>query len=259
MSGLLTVPAPTLEYKVVGSGYAALENEFKLHVAAVQFADGAPLTENDVRKAFALLYRWNTPAASAEVWNDKAKAWQSIGSQDLFDIAGVPLIANHAAPTGWDGIVAPTGGKDQWGNRQFTPSIAHYPQYRARAVFSAKVGPTEFSGIGAESAAFEFVSMTANARFGVGLTPNSPADATHFTMFLKNAALQIVGSIEVDADGTVALSNFGSGGVRASVKLQPDGAILLAPAAGKRVVIAGDLDVGHVRYESSGGGKKNLF
>ncbi|MDB5812215.1 MAG: hypothetical protein JWN94_4337 [Betaproteobacteria bacterium] len=259
MSGLLAVPAPTLDYKVVGGGYAALENEVKLHLAPVQFPDGASVSETEVRKASLLLYRWNTPAATTEVWNDKIKAWQPIGAQDLYEAAGIPLIANRATPTGWDGVVIPIGGKDQWGHSQFAPSIAHYPQYRVRAVFSAKVEQSEFEGIGAESPAFEFISLTENARFGVGLTPDSPAEATHFKLFLKNAAGQIAGLIEVDADGTVALSNFGGGGLSASVVLQPDGDIRLSPAAGKRVVIAGDLDVGHVRYESSGGGKKNLF
>ena len=50
-----------------------------------------------------------------------------------------------------------------------------------------------------------------------------------------------------------------SGTTLATVMLQASGDISLTPAAGRKVVIAGDLDVGHVSYlPSGGGGKKNL-
>jgi len=258
MSGPLAVPAPALDYKPMAGGHAALENEMKVHVAPVRFSDGTPLSALDVRKAFGLIYRWSTPTAGTEIWNAKVRAWQSIDVQDLYEVRGIPFMPDEAAPAGWEGFVIPMGGKDQWGNPQFAPSIAHYPQYRVRAVFTAQVEQNVFKGMSTDSAAFEFISTRENSRFGVGLNPSSPADATHFSLFLKNAALEVVGAIEVDADRTVVLTNFSGGVALASVTLEPDGGIRLAPATGKRVVIAGDLDVGRVSYTGSGGVKKNL-
>jgi hypothetical protein len=258
MSGPLTVSAPALDYQPIAGGHAALEKEIRVHVAPVRFADGTPVSAPDVRKAAGLIYRWNTPSAATEIWNAKARAWQSIGAQDLYAVAGLPFMPDEATPAGWEGFVIAMGGKDQWGNPQFATAVAHYPHYRMRAVFTAEVGPSVFKGMSADSAAFEFISTRENSRFGVGLNPSSPADATHFSLFLKNSALEVVGSIEVDADRTVVVTNFSGGVALASVTLEPDGDISLAPATGKRVIIAGDLDVGRVTYTGSGGIKKNL-
>lgn len=259
MSGPLAVPAPVLDYKPVAGGLAALENEMKIHVAPVRFSDGAALSAPDVHQAFGLIYRWSTPTAGTEIWNAKVQAWQSIGALDLYEVARLPFLPDTATPTGWDGLLIAMGGKDQWGNPQFAPAVAHYPQYRVRAAFTAKVEQNVFKGMSTDSAAFEFISTRENARFGVGLNPSSPVDATHFRLFLKNAALEVVGAIEVDADRTVGLTNFPGGAVLASVTLEPNGDITLAPAVGRRVIIAGDLDVGHVIYTGSGGIKKNLI
>ena len=258
--GVLTVPLPTLDYKLVAGSYAALESALTVRLGAVLFPDGKSITPNDVRKAFALIFRWSGPAATAELWNAKAKAWQSPGSVELYDVAGVPFAANETTPTGWEGLVIPLGGKDTWGNPQFVPAVANYPQYRVRAAFTAQVDADEFKGLSGESASFEFMSTVENARFGVALTPSSAIDATNVSLLLKNSAQQIIVFIEMDAGGSLTLGNVSaSGSPLATVMLQASGDITLTPATGQRVVIAGDLDVAHVSYLPSGGGpKKNL-
>jgi hypothetical protein len=66
-----------------------------------------------------------------------------------------------------------------------------------------------------------------------------------------------VGRLEIDASGGAAsltLANFDAlGAPLASVTLRADGAISIAPAPGRTIVLAGDLEAEHVRYLPAGG------
>jgi hypothetical protein len=63
--------------------------------------------------------------------------------------------------------------------------------------------------------------------------------------------------VQLDASGggpSLMLRSFdGSGNAEASVEIETDGTIRLTPAPGRRVVIAGDVDVDRVTYLPSAG------
>ena len=139
-------------------------------------------------------------------------------------------------------------------------AVAGYPQYRVRGAFTAQSSGPALSGLSDESAPFAFVSAADRARFGVALTPSSALVATQARFVIKNAAQQVTAYVDLDANGAITLASAPAGGApQSTVVLQPDGDIELEPAAGRRVVVNGDLEVGHVRYLPAGGGaRKNL-
>jgi hypothetical protein len=137
-----------------------------------------------------------------------------------------------------------------------TPAVAHFPQYRLRGVFHAERGGIGAFGVGVESVPIEFLSTADLKRFGVELSPDQ-IEATRVRIMLVDAAKRARGAIEIDAsgNGVLTLANFdGAGGALASVTLESDGTIRLAPASGAKVVIAGDLETDRIRYLPSGGG-----
>jgi len=105
-------------------------------------------------------------------------------------------------------------------------AIAHFPQYRLQGVFRAKRGVVAAVGVGPQSAPIEFDSSDEGNRLEV--------DSSTATITTRSAP-------------------------KASVSLQVDGSILLKPALGVKVVVAGDLEAEHIRYRPvSGLPKKDL-
>jgi hypothetical protein len=103
--------------------------------------------------------------------------------------------------------------------------------------------------------------MTDQNRAGLASQPDGqPKDATQVELFLRNAALQNIGSVQIRADGSTAvieITNFTAGQTPfARVSLLANGEIRLKPASGQKVVIEGDLETEMITYKPSGGATK---
>lgn len=254
----LLVPAPAVSFKAVAGTYAPLTDVVTLSFDAVRFPDGSAMSSDDLAAAQALLLRNATPISSTEVWDADAKSWRSVGGADLRLLNGIPLLPPKSGAAPWQGVLLAAAVTDAGGTPQIAAAAPNFPQYRVRGAFRAKRAGVEAFGLGPESAPIEFAAASATGRFGAELTPD-PAGATRVRIVLRSASAQPIGFVEIDAsDGNrVTLANFDAfGSALASVVLQADGSIRLAPLAGRTVVIAGDLEAEHVRYLPAGGGAK---
>lgn len=252
----LSVPAPALSYKGVAGSFAALEDAVDVHIAPVLYPDGTAVRIDELRGGFLQLSRLATPGSPPEIWDAKTKIWRSFAASDLTLAQGLPLMPSPTANGAWDGLLIGVGAKDALGNAQFSPAVADFPQYRLRGVFQAQRAGVDAFGLGAESVPLEFQSTVDLKRFNVELAPDQNA-ATHVRLMLVDGAKRPRGSIEIDAsgNGVLTLANFDAGGsALASITLQADGNVRIAPASGGKVLIAGDLETGRIRYSPAGGG-----
>jgi hypothetical protein len=252
----LLVPPPVLAFKAVAGTFAPLEDVVAVSFPAVRFADGTAMTAEDLRGAQALLTRTAGPASHPEVWDPVVKSWRAAGTIDLAQVSGLPLLPPRSGAAPWEGILTGAGQKDAAGAPLIEPAVGSFPQYRLRGSFRAKRGDIEAFGLGPESPALEFASVAASKRFTAELGPD-PDAATRVRLMLRDAAARPVGLLEIDAsagNAVLTLRNFdGSGGALASVTLQADGAIRLAPGSGMNVIVAGDLEAERIHYLPSSG------
>jgi hypothetical protein len=251
----LLVPSPALTFKPVGGRYAPLENAVTLSFSAIHFPDGSAMTADDFAGAQALLSRRMAAGSGVDVWDGTARAWRPAGSVNLNQLTGVPLVPPKIGATAWEGVLVAAGQKDAAGVPQIQPAAAHFPQYRLRGVFRANRGGADASGLGPESGPLEFASAVAGARFGADLSPDADG-ATRVRIVLRDATARATGMLEIDTsagNAVVTLANFdGLGSALATVTLQADGAIRIAPSAGRRVILAGDLEAEHIKYLPAG-------
>jgi len=256
----LLVPPPTLAFKAIAGTYAPLEDVVTVSFAAVRFPDGTPVTIDDFRGAQALLTRASIGGAS-DVWDPELKAWRSALGVDLSHLAGLPLLPPQAEAQPWQGVLIGAGQKDAAGAPMLEPAAGSFPRYSLRGAFRAKRANVDAFGLGPESTPIEFRSLLVAQRFGAELTPE-PAVATRVKLALRNTAAQPIGLIDIDAssgNGIVTIANFdASGSPLASIALQADGSIRLAPRTGMKVFIAGDVETGRIRYLRPNGTPNDL-
>ncbi len=262
MNEPLLVPPPTFAFKAMPGGFAPLEDAITIAFPAVRFADGTAMTIDEYVGAHALLTRAVAPGAPLELWHAGQRRWRSAGDLDPAHVSGFALAPSLEPVDSWRTVLVAAGQMDAGGAPLITAATGAFPQYRVRGLFHARRGTTEAIGLGPEGAPVLFASRTASARFAARLTPDAD-QPTHVQLMLRNAVARPVALIELDASGgdpVLTLRSFdGAGSPRASVTLEADGDIRLSPGAGRRVVIAGDLEVERVRYlPASGPPKKTL-
>lgn len=220
----LQVPAPALGFTPAG-GAAPLEQAVAISFAEVRFPDGSPMTADDYAGAVAVLGRTNAPGSAPEVWDAAGKTWRPFAGADLSGLGGIPLIPPASGGAPWKGLLLGAAERDAGGASQIRAAVGHFPRYAVRGAFQARRGTTPAQGVGPESAPIEFAGS--------------------------------VKLLEVDTSaGTpvITILNRSSGGTPiARVRLERDGDITLIPAAGRRVLIQGDLEAEHVRYLPVGG------
>ena len=221
---VLQVPAPALVFTPAGGG-APLEQAVTIDFAEVRFPDGSAMTADDYAGAVAVLGRTNAPGAAPEVWDAAGKTWRPLAGSDLSQLGGIPLIPPTGGGAPWKGLLLGAAERDAGGNSQIRAALGHFPQYTVRGAFQARRGTTRAHGVGPQSTPIEFAES--------------------------------VKVLEVDtstATPVITILNRSPGGTpMARVRLEDDGGITLIPAAGRRVVIQGDLEVEHVRYLPVGG------
>lgn len=252
----LDVLAPMLDYKAVAGTFAPLEDMVSIRIPPVLYPDGSRVQPDEVDGGFLQLSRIATAGNPPEIWDASAKIWRPFAAPDDAQAQGLPLVPSQTANGAWDSLIIGVGAKDALGNAQFAPAVGNFPQYRLRGVFQAHRAGENAFGLGPESALLAFQSTADLKRFTCELTPDQNA-ATHVRLMLLDAAKRTRGSLEIDAsgNGVLTIANFDTaGGALASITLQADGDVRVAPASGGRVLIAGDLETGRIRYAPAGGG-----
>lgn len=246
----LTVSKPTLEFK--GSGSAAiLEQPVTLKIGPVG-VDASGLS------AFGVLpYRRLSASAGVEVWDEGAKAWKPDPGPAVADLKSVALAFKEGEAEPWQGVIVAAGGKDGAGNPQFAKAAAGYPLYSFRGVFVAKeaADPT----LGDPSDNVTFVSGSDKNLVAIGPGEDEELDAaTIARLLLKDASLSEIGQVLIERIGGSARVTI-SNSAGATVTLESDGSIQLAPAAGKSVVVSGNLDADRITYLPGGGGSRQTL
>jgi hypothetical protein len=264
----LTVPTPTLKYDDAGGGRAALENPVQVLCAPVTFPDGSVLKQEDLGMAGFLAYRMMNAGMLWEVWNGDTKEWVAQAGAES-TLKKEPLTYKEGDPSPWQGMLVAAGQKDKSDQDQYatvTPP-SPYPQYAVRAFFSAKRDGQDYSGLSAASGPVSFVSMMDAIRAGLGVPKGQkPMNASQITVFLRDANLATIGSVDIRLDGAsseITISNADGAGTKlAQVVLTSTGEIRLKPAATQQVVIdgplliTGNLDTGKITYQQQSGGAR---
>jgi hypothetical protein len=262
MTETLLVPPPTFTFEAMPGGFAPIEKVVTIGFSAVRFADGTAMTASDYAGAYALLTRTAAPDAPVEVWHAGLNRWRPSGDVDPTRMVGLPLMPPAEGIEPWRAVLAGSGQTDTSGTAMIALATGGFPRYSVRGLFHARRGSVEAIGLGPEGAALLFASVAGSARFAARLTPDADYP-TRVQFTLKSAAARPVAVIELDASGghpALTLRSFDwAGNPHASVTLEPDGDIRLDPAAGRRVVIASDLEVERVRYLPASGLPKKML
>lgn len=249
---VLTVPAPALQLDG-GPGTAVLEKPVSVSFGPVTVS-GAPVPPSALAGYGFAVVRRRTAGAATEVWDDKAKQWLP----DAPATAATPIRLSYRAgdDSPWQGMLVAGGTTDAAGTPAFAKASGGYPQYTVRGSFTATGGTP---AAGPSSAPFTLVGAADKNLLVVAAGENeSPTNATQIRVLLKNTALQEIGALVIDRDspGAVVTIRNAAG---ASVVLRADGGIEVHPAAGKELLVSGDLEAEHIVYRPAGGGPKRVL
>jgi hypothetical protein len=252
---MIAVSKPALAYE--GSpGPAALERPLTVLVAPV-ISSGRPLAPDAVATSGFFVYRRTQPGAAPELWDTGAKLWTADPGPALAGRAPTAFAYMQGDAHPWQGILVGAGGKDATGAPQFVKATNGYPLYHVRAWFTSKDGAQ--NGLSEPSENVGFASVSDKNLVALGAPEDQrPDQATEAHLVLKNTALQTIGRLAIDRDfrgATVTIDNAAG----ASIVLLPDGSIEVTSAAGRGIVLAGDLETERITYRPGGGGPKRLL
>ena len=253
---MLTINAPQL-LTDPPSGPAALEKPVTVKLGPILFADGQEATALQLKKVGVFVYR--SAGSGEELWNEQAQAWQAVpaSAAALAALLPVPLAFKEGDAAPWQGTLVAAGQKDGAGQPRFAKAVAGAPAYRVRAYGRFARDGADVDGLSAPSPDLQFVSATEQKRFSIAFATDAETadDCTLVRLVLKTAALQPAATIELRANGAeLELANRdGSGQPMARVVLTAAGDIELRPLAGRRVIVASDVEIEHLRYLPAGG------
>ena len=246
MSTVLTVPTPTLTFDDAGGGAAALEKPVNVLLGAVTEA-GTPVTPVVIATAGFRVSRRVAAGATAEVWDDGAKAWLPDGPST--QAKPVALIYKDGDPNPWQGLFVAAGMKDGTGTPAFAKAVNGYPSYTISGAFAGRDGA---AGASAPSAALTFVSAADSNLVVLGPGDGEQPDrATHARVVLKDAGKNVIGQLLVTRNSPGAEVRI-ENAAGASVVLNADGSIDLNPASGRTVRVNGDFEASRIFYSPGG-------
>ena len=249
----LTVPAPVLQFADAGGGAAAIEQPLTVLLGPVTAAGTVVPPPALAGYGFAVVRR-STAGAAAEVWDDKGKQW--LVDAPAASATPIGLSYRDGDPAPWQGMLVAAGAADATGAPAFSKAVGGYPQYTVRGAFRTTAGgPVN----GPSSAPFTLAGAADKNLMVVGPGDGeTPLQATQTRVLLKDPGLQEIGALVIDRDapGAVVTIRNAAG---ASVVLRADGGIELHPAAGRELLVAGNLEADYVTYRPAGGGPKRVL
>jgi hypothetical protein len=257
----LTVPPPVLVLDPP-AGPPALEKPVTVVLSGLAYPDALAVAPNEARGIGALIYRG--VGGSEEVWDEANGTWVAAPVDEGAIAALAPLpFAPPTTPGGpWIGTLIAVGQEDATGNPRFEKAVVGVPAYRLRAVATAVRDGEAFSGISGPTGDLLFISSTEQQRFAVEFDTGQASDAGRARLFLKNAALQPAGYVEIRAAGgqEIEIANCTwSGTPLARMTLSSDGDIHLTPASGRRIVLEAPLEAEEITYQPQGGGPRQTL
>lgn len=254
----LQVSAPEL---VLASPDAApaLEQPVGLRLASPRYLDGGEVAPQELRVVGAFVYRG--PPGAEELWDEAARAWSTPPTDEARLAELVPLAlspaASGAAP--WTGTLVAIGATDHAGAPRFAKAVGGAPAYRVRAFARALRAGVEHGALGPPSPDLRFVTATEGQRFRVLFDTGRASDAGSARIVLVDGAGRAAGQLEIRAAGAreVEIASCGPGGdPLALLTWTSEGDLRLAPAPGRRIVLAGPLEAQELSYLPAGGGAR---
>jgi hypothetical protein len=234
----LSVPAPSLKYEPTSPNVAILEKPVTIAGPAVKLLDGTPVTDQIIGVvAGFLLYRQTPNDPGPQVWDAEAKAWKSGTDAVSLTLQPKPLTYKDGA---WEGIfvaAADKGAVEAGGNL-----------YSFRTLFRVPYQGSTLSALSLPTTAIRFVAATDAMQAGIKMV-DAPETATEMTIYLRNAAKEVIGSVQlVNQSGTARIDVSNTAGAR--VRLAANGDVELRPANGRSVIVQGHLvtDTLHVEH-----------
>jgi hypothetical protein len=252
----LTVPQPLLTFEPLVAGVAALEKPVRVQCDNVTTPSGAVFGAEQLGTGGAagyFIYR-QQPTAPPEIWDEAQKRWVAETATALDELKPKPFAFQPQEPLPWQGIIVAVGQKDADDAAQFSTGVTGFPQYFVRALFVDADGGAPVRGLSAPSLPLRFLSAGEGMRAGLRVVPDGkPASATQLEVFLLDAGRQVLGTVQIKADGgagRIEISNRASAaGASAVIRLVPGGDVELEPAAGASVVVKGPLSAGRIHYQ----------
>jgi hypothetical protein len=257
----LTLSAPQLVFDPP-AGPPELEKPVTLRVGPIRFPDGQDVTQADVQKVGAFVYR-GAPG-SEEMWDESAGEWKPATTDlaQLAPLAPLPLTFKSGEPAPWQGLLVAAGQKDKSDAPRYAKAVGGVPRYRLRVFAHAKQGSAEHQALSDPSPDVLFVTASENQRFAVALDTGNARTAEGARLVLKNASLAEAGFVEIRSAGgqEVEIANCNTGGaVLARVLLAANGDIRLMPGPGGRVVLNGPLEAEQITYQPASGGPRDTL
>lgn len=259
---MLLIPTPILSFKPIPPSLAAtLEKPIQVQCGPVALPDGKPFSPEHLGAAGLLAYRQKTAASALDVWRDDTKEWVGSATIDPVDLKPLPFFFKTDDPVfPWQGLIVAAGQKDKDDNDQFEKAVGLFPRYAFRAFFKQKKeeddqGSSVVLGLSTPSPDIQFISFLDSLQAGIRVDDgNTPEDATEIHLFLRDANLQLLGSVAIYNDSgqaQIEIKKEGAGGAPGStICMKADGSIeILGPetSPNQRALVrfqtSGDLEI----------------
>lgn len=236
----LSVPTPSLKLEPPGPGLATLEKPVTIVSKAVTLPDGTPVTDQLIGiTAGYLLYRQTANASGAQVWDPDAKSWKSGTDAVSLTLTPKPLAYKQESGS-WEGLFIATVEKGA--------IEAGDTQYYFRTLFRVPYQDSTLTALSAPTQPIRFVAAADTMQAGINMV-DSPETATEMTVYLRDAAKQVIGSVRlINESGTARIDVTNTAGAR--VRLTPSGDVELRPANGRSVIVDGHLVTGTLHVEN---------
>lgn len=254
----LSVPIPNLKFEAIApsqQNLAVLEKPLEVRCSAVQFPNGMTFEQKHQKIAGFFIYRRQI-APIIEIWDEAAKQWIPDPGEAIASLKPTPFaFKSEDTSHPWLGLLVPAAQKDKTEKPQFDKAgSSGFPQYFFRAYFASNDKTGDFSGLSSPSLALRFINILDAIQAGIAVGEGqTPANATEIQLFLRNSNLQVIGSVEIIAEGNstkIEIANRNAGGVKqAIVRLLSTGDVEIQPAPGKSVKVSGAIEGDRIFYQ----------
>lgn len=251
MTMTLIVPKTQLKGEATAQQLLKQAKPIEVTCGAVTRASGQGIGLAEIEHSGFLIYR--DAGGGLEVWDEGDKRWKVAVTTSPFTLKPNPLIRQDDGS--WKGMLVAIGKKDVNNAEMFQPVTDTVgPQYMVTCVFKARDPSDE--GLSLMSDPFRLAGLTSANRVGVASDPTEPENAKQIEVFAKNASLSTRAKMTLYSEDITlrvevrAQTSLGT----ARIIIRTDGVIVLEPAGGQQVLVAGDLEVDRLLFRPNAGG-----